>query len=210
VTVVLEAEGPQNADLAPDLAAAFESSPEAAAFFASLATFYRKGYLRWIDGASADPKSTPSESVNSSPTSRTAASRDRAHQTRDPTRIATLPRDSFLHATFVAFRNEPDAPTTHGDGVQGSQGGLAYVAKSGTTTFHSTTKSHAVRGLALGTTPAVLYLCDQAADRVTIYRRDTGEYLGQITGNGLTEPVGIAVHPTTGSLAIGSPGNKSL
>jgi hypothetical protein len=55
VTVVLEAEGPQDADLAPDVAAAFESSPEAAAFFASLATFYRKGYLRWIDGASRRP-----------------------------------------------------------------------------------------------------------------------------------------------------------
>jgi uncharacterized protein YdeI (YjbR/CyaY-like superfamily) len=56
VSVVLEAEGPQNADLAPDLAAAFQSSPAAAAFFASLATFYRKGYLRLIDGASRRPE----------------------------------------------------------------------------------------------------------------------------------------------------------
>ena len=56
VTVVLEAEGPQNTDLAPDVAAAFQSSPEAAAFFASLATFYRKGYLRWIDGALRRPE----------------------------------------------------------------------------------------------------------------------------------------------------------
>lgn len=56
VTVVLEAEGPQNEDLAPDVAAAFESSPQAAAFFAGLATFYRKGYLRWIDGASRRPE----------------------------------------------------------------------------------------------------------------------------------------------------------
>ena len=48
--------GSQDADLAPDVAAAFESSPEAAAFFASLATFYRKGYLRWIDGASHRPE----------------------------------------------------------------------------------------------------------------------------------------------------------
>jgi len=55
VSVVLEAEGPQNTDLAPDVAAAFESSPEAAAFFAALATFYRKGYLRWVDGASRRP-----------------------------------------------------------------------------------------------------------------------------------------------------------
>jgi hypothetical protein len=56
VKVVLEAEGPQRADLAPDVAAALQSSPEAAAFFAGLATFYRKGYLRWIDGAARRPE----------------------------------------------------------------------------------------------------------------------------------------------------------
>jgi hypothetical protein len=56
VDVVLEAEGPQNADLPPDVTAAFQDSPEAAAFFAGLATFYRKGYLRWIDGASRRPE----------------------------------------------------------------------------------------------------------------------------------------------------------
>jgi len=56
VNVVLEAEGPQNTDLAPDVAAAFKASPGAAAFFAGLATFYRKGYLRWIDGASRRPE----------------------------------------------------------------------------------------------------------------------------------------------------------
>jgi hypothetical protein len=56
VTIVLEAEGPQNKDLAPDVAADFEASPEAAAFFAGLATFYRKAYLRWIDGASRRPE----------------------------------------------------------------------------------------------------------------------------------------------------------
>ena len=56
VNVALEAEGPQSSDLAPDVAAALQSSPEAAAFFAGLATFYRKGYLRWIDGASRRPE----------------------------------------------------------------------------------------------------------------------------------------------------------
>lgn len=56
VDVVLEAEGPQSSDLAPDVTAALQSSPEAAAFFAGLATFYRKGYLRWIDGASRRPQ----------------------------------------------------------------------------------------------------------------------------------------------------------
>jgi hypothetical protein len=56
LNVVLEAEGPQNTDLAPDVAAALRSAPDAAAFFAGLATFYRKGYLRWIDGASRRPE----------------------------------------------------------------------------------------------------------------------------------------------------------
>lgn len=56
VSVELEAEGPQSSDLPPDVAAGLQSSPEAAAFFAGLATFYRKGYLRWIDGASRRPQ----------------------------------------------------------------------------------------------------------------------------------------------------------
>jgi bacteriocin resistance YdeI/OmpD-like protein/uncharacterized protein DUF1905 len=55
VTVVLAAEGPQRDSLPPDLAAALEAEPEAGVFFDSLATFYRKGYLRWLDGASRRP-----------------------------------------------------------------------------------------------------------------------------------------------------------
>jgi hypothetical protein len=51
VTVVLAPEGPQFTDLAPDIAAALDADPDARAFFEALATFYRKGYLRWIDGA---------------------------------------------------------------------------------------------------------------------------------------------------------------
>lgn len=51
VTVALAPEGPQLGDLAPDIVAALSADPEAKAFFESLATFYRKGYLRWIDGA---------------------------------------------------------------------------------------------------------------------------------------------------------------
>ena len=51
VEVVLTPEGPQTDTLAADLLAALESVPEARAFFESLATFYRKGYLRWIEGA---------------------------------------------------------------------------------------------------------------------------------------------------------------
>jgi hypothetical protein len=51
VEVTLAPEGPQTGALAPDIAAALDSDPQAKAFFESLATFYRKGYMRWIDGA---------------------------------------------------------------------------------------------------------------------------------------------------------------
>ena len=55
VTVVLKPEGPQRDDLAPDIVAALEASPEAAAFFDGLAQFYRRAYLRWIDGTKRRP-----------------------------------------------------------------------------------------------------------------------------------------------------------
>ena len=55
VDVVLEPEGPQRGDLAPDVAAALEAAPDAAVFFDSLAQFYRRGYLRWIDATKRRP-----------------------------------------------------------------------------------------------------------------------------------------------------------
>jgi hypothetical protein len=55
VEVVLAPEGPQRDGLAPDIAAALDADPAAAAFFDSLATFYRKGYLRWIDATKRRP-----------------------------------------------------------------------------------------------------------------------------------------------------------
>jgi hypothetical protein len=55
VEVVLAPEGPQRDELPPDVAAALAAEPEAEAFFESLATFYRKGYLRWLDGARRRP-----------------------------------------------------------------------------------------------------------------------------------------------------------
>ena len=55
VDVALIPEGPQRGDLAPDVAAALDADPEAAAFFDSLAQFYRKGYLRWIDATKRRP-----------------------------------------------------------------------------------------------------------------------------------------------------------
>jgi len=59
VEVTLLPEGPQRADLAPDLAAALEADPEAAAFFDSLAQFYRNAYLRWIDATKRRPEQRP-------------------------------------------------------------------------------------------------------------------------------------------------------
>jgi hypothetical protein len=56
VVVTLAPEGPQRDDLPPELAAALEAEPDAGAFFDSLATFYRKGYLRWLDGAARRPE----------------------------------------------------------------------------------------------------------------------------------------------------------
>ncbi|WP_328616791.1 YdeI/OmpD-associated family protein [Amycolatopsis sp. NBC_00355] len=55
VTVVLAPEGPQRGDLAEDVAAALAADPAAAAFFDTLAQFYRKAYLRWIDGTKGRP-----------------------------------------------------------------------------------------------------------------------------------------------------------
>jgi hypothetical protein len=56
VAVVLAAEGPQRGDIAPDVAAALRAEPEAGAFFDSLAQFYRKGYLTWIDATKGRPE----------------------------------------------------------------------------------------------------------------------------------------------------------
>jgi hypothetical protein len=55
VTVELTPEGPQRGDLADDIAGALAASPAAGAFFDTLAQFYRKAYLRWIDATSRRP-----------------------------------------------------------------------------------------------------------------------------------------------------------
>jgi hypothetical protein len=55
VAVALEPEGPQRGDLADDIAAALAADPRAGAFFDGLAQFYRRGYLRWIDGTKRNP-----------------------------------------------------------------------------------------------------------------------------------------------------------
>jgi hypothetical protein len=51
----LAPEGPQRGDLADDIAAALEDNPAAGAFFDTLAQFYRKAYLRYIDATTRRP-----------------------------------------------------------------------------------------------------------------------------------------------------------
>jgi hypothetical protein len=58
-TVDIEPEGPQRDELADDVAAALAANPEAAAFFDSLAQFYRRAYLRWIDATKRRPEQRP-------------------------------------------------------------------------------------------------------------------------------------------------------
>jgi hypothetical protein len=55
VLVELAPEGPQRSDLADDISAALAASPAAAAFFDTLAQFYRKAYLRYIDATARRP-----------------------------------------------------------------------------------------------------------------------------------------------------------
>lgn len=56
VEVTLSPEGPQRGDLAEDITIALDANPTAAAFFDSLAQFYRRAYLRWIDGTKRRPE----------------------------------------------------------------------------------------------------------------------------------------------------------
>jgi hypothetical protein len=56
VEVALTPEGAQLADLDEDVSAALAASADAARFFESLAQFYRKAYLKWLDGAKRRPE----------------------------------------------------------------------------------------------------------------------------------------------------------
>jgi hypothetical protein len=51
VTVILEPEGPQFDDLLPEFQEALAADPAARRTFESLATFYRNGFVRDIEGA---------------------------------------------------------------------------------------------------------------------------------------------------------------
>ncbi len=55
VRVILYPEGPQRGELAPDIVDALNADPAAGEFFDSLAQFYRKAYLKWIDSTKLRP-----------------------------------------------------------------------------------------------------------------------------------------------------------
>jgi hypothetical protein len=55
VSVELMPEGPQREAMAEDIVTALDAEPAARAFFDSLATFYRKGYLSWVDATKRRP-----------------------------------------------------------------------------------------------------------------------------------------------------------
>jgi hypothetical protein len=56
VRVEIAPEGPQRADLPADFASALDAVPAAGLFFDSLAQFYRKGYLQWIEATKRSPQ----------------------------------------------------------------------------------------------------------------------------------------------------------
>jgi hypothetical protein len=56
VKAALHAEGPQRGQLDPDIAAALDAEPPAAAAFDELAQFYRKAFLTWIGGTKSRPE----------------------------------------------------------------------------------------------------------------------------------------------------------
>lgn len=56
VTVHIAPEGPQQSDLAPDIAAALAGAPSAQAAFDALAQFYRRDFVRWIEATTRRPE----------------------------------------------------------------------------------------------------------------------------------------------------------
>lgn len=56
VHATLWPEGPQREGLDADVAAALDAEPAAGAFFDGLAQFYRRAFLKWIDGAKRRPE----------------------------------------------------------------------------------------------------------------------------------------------------------
>jgi uncharacterized protein YdeI (YjbR/CyaY-like superfamily) len=56
--VQLSLEGPQENNIASDIAKALSGSKKAQIFFESLPTFYRKNFIRWIESAKREETRT--------------------------------------------------------------------------------------------------------------------------------------------------------
>ena len=56
MTIEMWPEGPQREELAADIAAALAAQPQAQSAFDGLATFYRKGWLRWVEATKRRPE----------------------------------------------------------------------------------------------------------------------------------------------------------
>lgn len=95
VAVVLAPEGPQRDELSPDLRAALEAEPAAAAFFDGLAQFYRNAYLRWIDATKRHPDK-------------------RAARIADTVALCALGQKQRADVGVVGFREQPNTSTSCG------------------------------------------------------------------------------------------------
>jgi DNA-binding beta-propeller fold protein YncE len=108
----------------------------------------------------------------------------------------------FFEGTWVAS----SVAVPHGgvtpEAIAATQGGLAMTTEPA---------RHSVRGIALA--GAQLFVADEAGGRVAVYDLATGTYQSAVTGVGSTaivNPVGLAVNPQSGAVAIGSAGNDVL
>lgn len=122
------------------------------------------------------------------------------------TYLSTTFGGPFYDGTWVASA----VPVAH-DGVTPvavpiEQGGLSMTTQS---------LRHSVRGLVVAGTQ--LFVADEAGQRVAVYDLASGAFQAALTGlpqavlpNAIENPVGLAVDPQTGTIAIGSTGNDVI
>ena len=99
VSVSLDLEGPQEDNLADDIAATLGANPAAQAFFDGMPTFYRKKYLRWIDSTKRSPD-IRAQRINNYPT--------RQRATRALTRHRYQMKWSNQYASTFLFAKSDD------------------------------------------------------------------------------------------------------
>jgi hypothetical protein len=106
----------------------------------------------------------------------------------------------FLAGTFVASSvpSVANSDTTPPPAVTIPQGLVALLVGGSI--------SNSVRGVLFYA--GFLYVSDEVANVVKVYRIETGELYGQIAGSNLSSPVQLLLHQTT--LYIGSTGNDSV